>query len=71
MVGAVVVLSMVTPFELFSESGSWLSLATKVLVGGVVYGCVLGVTWRLEGRPAGIEQRVLQVLSPRPGAGRG
>jgi O-antigen/teichoic acid export membrane protein len=63
MVGAVVALGAVAPFELFSGSGSWLSLSTKILVGGVVYGGVLYMTWRLEGRPAGIERRALQVLS--------
>jgi O-antigen/teichoic acid export membrane protein len=63
MIGAVWAVGAVTPLELFSESGSWLSLLTKTLVGGVVFSSVQYAIWRLEGRPTGIEQRLLQVMS--------
>ena len=63
MVGAVFAVEAVLPLELFSIAGSWLSLSTKVLVGGVVFCSALSAMWRLEGRPDGIERRVLQVLS--------
>ena len=57
MVGAVLFL------EPSLGGGSWLSLFTKCLVGGVVFcGGQYGI-WRLEGRPAGIEQRLLQLRS--------
>jgi PST family polysaccharide transporter len=61
MVCAVVTVGILTPIELFSVSGSWLS--TKTLVGGVVFCGVQYAIWRLEGRPAGIEQRLFQLLS--------
>jgi len=63
MVGAVWAVAAVTALELFSESGSWLSLLTKTLVGGAVVSTVQYGLWRLEGRPAGIEQRLLQLIS--------
>jgi hypothetical protein len=63
MVGAVAAVGAVAPFDLFSDSGAWLSLLTKTLVGGVVFCGVQYAIWRLEGRPAGIEQRLFQVLS--------
>ena len=62
MVGVLLAFAAVLPLELFSESGSWLSLATKILVGGVVFCGVQYALWRLEGRPAGIERRLLQLL---------
>jgi lipopolysaccharide exporter len=67
MVGAVLALAALLPIDFFSESGSWLSLVTKTLVGALVY-CAAQITiWRMEGRPEGIERRVLQVLSRRSG----
>ncbi len=54
--GAVVV-------DLFSENGSWLSLSLKIGLGGVVFCGSQYAIWRLEGRPRGIEQRLLQLLS--------
>ena len=63
MVGAVWALGAVTPLELFSESGSWWSLVTKIGVGGLVFCGVQVALWRIEGRPPGIEQRLLQVMS--------
>jgi hypothetical protein len=49
------------PFWHVSPEGSWWSLVSKVVVGGVVYGGVLFAAWRLAGRPPGIERRVLQL----------
>ncbi len=63
MIGTVAAVSAVAPLDLFSANGSWLSLATKVLVGGMVFSSVQYALWRLEGRPAGIEQRLLQLIS--------
>jgi PST family polysaccharide transporter len=62
MVGAVWTVGTFTPLELFSESGSWLSFATKIGIGGVVFCCVEVALWRIEGRPPGIEQRLLQMI---------
>jgi PST family polysaccharide transporter len=66
MVVALLILDATTPLALFSKSGSWLSLATKILVGGAVFSSVQCAIWRFEGRPEGIERRLLQVLSRRP-----
>jgi O-antigen/teichoic acid export membrane protein len=63
MAGAIGTLGAVTPLELFSETGSWLSLLTKVVFGGLVFASVQYTLWRLEGRPSGIEQRLLQLVS--------
>lgn len=64
MVVAVLALFMIQPLELVSfDAGSWLSLTLKVVVGGFVFCATQVAIWRLEGRPAGIEQRLLQVLS--------
>jgi hypothetical protein len=62
MIGAVWTIDIAMPLELFSESGSWFSLMTKVLVGGVVFCSTQYAIWRLEGRPAGLEKRLLQVF---------
>lgn len=63
MVGVVLAAATALPFELFSASGSWLSLAIKIAVGGLVFCGALYSMWRLEGHPPGIEQRLLQLLS--------
>jgi PST family polysaccharide transporter len=42
---------------------AWLSLFIGTAVGCSAYGCALYTLWRLQGRPAGIEQRVLQLVS--------
>ena len=68
MVAAVLALATVPPF---SAPGSWLALVVKVAVGGAVFCAVQYGIWRLEGRPAGIEQRLRQVLSPRRDFGAG
>ena len=62
MLGAVLALESVLPIDLVSEGPSWLSLLIKVSVGGTVYCSALYGLWRLDGRPAGIERRLLQVL---------
>lgn len=63
LVAAVLALGSIGSLGLFSASGSWFSLAIKIALGGAVYCAVLIAIWRWEGRPAGIEQRVFQVLS--------
>ena len=62
MVLAVLGLDAVLPLELFSAGGSWLSLAIKTGFGGSLFCCLLAVVWRLEGRPPGMERRLLQIL---------
>ena len=44
---------------------SWLVMLAKVAVGGVTFCAAVVVLWRLEGRPMGIERRLLQVLERR------
>jgi O-antigen/teichoic acid export membrane protein len=63
MIGAVLAAAAVLPVELFSVSGSWFSLTIKILTGGLVFCSALYSLWRLEGRPPGLEQRLLQLLS--------
>lgn len=63
MVAAVLALTAVQPLGLFSTAGSWISLLVKIALGGVVFCATLVALWHLEGRPAGIERRLLQVLS--------
>jgi PST family polysaccharide transporter len=62
MVGVVAALAAIVPLEFFSADGSWLSLVTKTLVGGFVFSLAQYSIWRLEGRPEGIERRLLQVI---------
>lgn len=50
------------PLGLPSVAGSWLALSVEVMVGGAVYAGALFALWRLEGRPIGIEQRLLQLV---------
>ena len=64
MVAAVLALGMIEPLGLFGAEGSWLSLVIKIALGGAVFGATLVTLWRLEGRPAGIERRLLQILTP-------
>ena len=63
MIAALLALDAATPLALFSEAGSWLSLAAKLGVGGVVLCGTQYALWRLEGRPEGLERRLLQILS--------
>ena len=62
MVVAVLGLDALSPWELFSLSGSWPSLILKITAGALVYSSVLYGSWRLEGRPAGLERRLQQIL---------
>jgi len=64
MGAGVLALAALMPIELFSEAGSWPSLLVKVVLGGLVFASVQYALWRLEGRPAGIERRLVQVISP-------
>lgn len=61
MVGSVLVLDALVPLELFSRAGSWPSLLLKLAVGALVFCLLLHAIWRLEGRPPGIENRLLQL----------
>ncbi|MDH4066301.1 MAG: oligosaccharide flippase family protein, partial [Acidobacteriota bacterium] len=63
MVAAVAGLAAVTPLDILAGSASGLSLAIKTVVGGVVFCGALYAMWRIECRPAGIEQRVAQLWS--------
>jgi PST family polysaccharide transporter len=62
MVGTVVALAAALPLDLFSPGGSWASLLIKVVTGGAVFCAVLTLMWRAQGRPTGIERRLLQLL---------
>ena len=63
MVGAVLAAGAATPLVLFSPGGSWPALLTKIALGGAVLCAAQYTIWRLEGRPAGIERRLLRLLS--------
>jgi PST family polysaccharide transporter len=63
MVASVLALAGVESLVLFSAEGSWPSLFTKTAVGGTMFCCSQYAIWRLQGRPAGIEQRLLQLLA--------
>jgi lipopolysaccharide exporter len=63
MSAAVGALLAATPLELLPASGSWRSAAVKVASGAAVWGASQYGIWRLEGRPPGIERRLLQLLS--------
>ena len=61
MIGAVLAVTAVAPPGWAAAGGAWLPLLAKTAVGGVVYcGALYGI-WRLEGRPEGIERRLLQL----------
>ncbi len=63
MCGAVGGLIGLTSLALMPGTGSWASAAAKVTTGCVVLGLSHYGIWRLEGRPPGIERRVVQLLS--------
>lgn len=63
MVGAVLAVGWLQPFGPVSGAGTWLSLVTRVVVGMVAFGGALYALWRFEGRPEGIERRLLQLRS--------
>lgn len=62
MCAAVGGLAAVTPLDLLPATGSWLSLAAKAVIGASACGAAQYALWRLEGRPAGIERRLIQLL---------
>jgi PST family polysaccharide transporter len=67
---AVGMLVAATPLEMVPESGSWGSLAVKAIAGAVVFCGTQYVIWRIEGRPAGIERRLAQLMMrPAPATG--
>lgn len=63
MVGTVLATGTALPLDLFSQRGSWLALLTKIVLGAAVFCSVQYGLWRLEGRPNGIERRLLQLWS--------
>jgi PST family polysaccharide transporter len=63
MIGAVLAVDATSPIDLFSPEGSWLSLAVKLGLGGGVFCAAQFLLWRFEGRPPGIEGRLLQLVS--------
>jgi PST family polysaccharide transporter len=63
MTVAIGLVDAATALDLFSKGGSWPSLATKIVLGVAVFGGVSYGAWRLQGRPAGIERRLLQLIS--------
>jgi O-antigen/teichoic acid export membrane protein len=63
MAASVLALAAASPLDLFSTEGSWRSLLVKAAAGAAVYVAALYVQWRWGGRPAGIERRVLQLIS--------
>ncbi len=63
MVGVLIAVGLAGPGDFFSPQGSWWSLGVKIVVGGVVFCGALYALWRFEGRPAGIEARLRQVVS--------
>jgi O-antigen/teichoic acid export membrane protein len=63
MAAAVLALGAASPLDLFSTEGSWRSLLVKVPVGAAAYAGALFALWRREGRPAGIERRLIQLIS--------
>ncbi len=63
MIGAVLAVGAAQPLGLLAEGGTWLSLVTRIAIGGLVFPSVQYALWRLEGRPDGVERRLLQLLS--------
>jgi hypothetical protein len=63
MAATVLALGAASPPVFFSSEGSWISLVLKVAVGAAAYAAALFALWRREGRPAGIERRLIQLIS--------
>ena len=63
MAGTILLVDAIHLLDLFSLAGSWPSLGLKTVLGGGVFGVAQYGTWRLEGRPAGLERRLSQVVS--------
>ncbi|MEE4270339.1 MAG: lipopolysaccharide biosynthesis protein [Thermoanaerobaculales bacterium] len=65
MVGAVLGLRAALPSAFLAAPPSWVSLAGTVVVGATVFTAVVACLWRVEGRPPGLERRLLD-LRPSP-----
>jgi O-antigen/teichoic acid export membrane protein len=63
MVMAVLTLAELGPVGAILVAGSWPSLLAKIAIGALLFSAVQYSIWRLEGRPPGIERRLLQLLS--------
>jgi PST family polysaccharide transporter len=63
MCGAVAALAAATPLVDVPGTGSWRSFAIKLVVGATALGASQYALWRFEGRPAGLERRLAQLLS--------
>jgi PST family polysaccharide transporter len=63
MMGSILLANAVLPVDLFSETGSWLSLGIKIVLGAVVSCAAQYAIWRFEDRPAGIERRLVELLT--------
>ena len=65
MVLVVVALDLALPRQLAPPTGPWMLLSIKVAAGAAVFCAVQYGLWRLQGRPPGIERRLLQMTSSR------
>ena len=65
MVGAVALADAALPVALVGSDASWLALAVKVGVGAPVFVAAQYLLWRREGRPDGLESRLLQLVPRR------
>lgn len=62
MLAAVIAVRSLLPVAIAPRAGSWTGLLLTALVGGAAHVAATWALWRMDGRPAGIEQRVVQVL---------
>jgi PST family polysaccharide transporter len=61
MVGAVIAFESALPTTAGTGAPSWITMLGTVLAGAVVFVVVLVSIWRLEGRPPGLERRLLEL----------
>jgi len=66
MVGTVLAVRAALPIATLGTAPSWTSLAGTVVVGAAVFTAALGTLWRIEGRPPGLERRLLDLLRRSP-----
>jgi lipopolysaccharide exporter len=62
MVAALLLMRAAVPEGPLPSASVWSLLPTRVVVGAAVFALALYGIWRFEGRPAGIEQRLAQLL---------
>lgn len=62
MLGAVIAVRAMLPVAIVPRSGSWNGLLLTGLVGGIAYLAATWALWRVDGRPSGLEQRIVQLL---------